>query len=84
MKRNFASTSILMFIISLAMLWLLTMFEILPYRVNNGHGEAGQRLDPGTPCNSWSRLWCFKPAPEGAKGLDRNRRHPLKWSFCNL
>ena len=27
MKRNFASTSILMFIISLAMLWLLTMFE---------------------------------------------------------
>jgi hypothetical protein len=27
MKRNFASTSILMFIISLAMLWVLTLFE---------------------------------------------------------
>jgi hypothetical protein len=27
MKRNFASTSILMFIISLAMLWILTLFE---------------------------------------------------------
>lgn len=27
MKRNFASTSILMFLISLAMLWILTLFE---------------------------------------------------------
>jgi hypothetical protein len=27
MKRSFASTSILMFIISLAMLWILTLFE---------------------------------------------------------
>jgi hypothetical protein len=27
MKRNFASTSILMFILSLAMLWVLTLFE---------------------------------------------------------
>lgn len=27
MKRNFASTSVLMFLISLAMLWVLTLFE---------------------------------------------------------
>ena len=27
MKRNFASTSILLFLLSLAMLWILTLFE---------------------------------------------------------